>query len=333
MLGTAAQVPTRERAHNAILLLWDEVGILFDPGEGTQRQMTIAGIPVSRIDQVCLTHFHGDHCLGLPGIVQRMALDRREAPVGVTYPASGEKYYQRLRHASVFDDQAVTVPAPIESSGPVAEVGELTVTAEPLDHRVETFGYRLQEPDGWRMLPERLTALGVPGPEVGRLQQGEAIEVRGRWIDPDEVRVPRSGQSVAVVLDTRPCQGAIDLAREVDLLVCEATFLEFEVELAQLSGHMTARQAGELAAEAGARRLVLTHFSQRYKETDRFLAEAARCSTTSWSPTTWPVFRFPRTSGTGDRAEGLSPQSRVAGLRPASAPGPSRGATRGTGPP
>jgi ribonuclease Z len=274
VLGTAAQVPTRERAHHALLLLWDDVGIMFDPGEGAQRQLTMAGISAGRIDQVCITHFHGDHCLGLPGIVQRLALDRREAPVGVTYPAAGEKYYQRLRHASIFDDQAVIVPAPIAARGTVAEVGELTVTAEPLDHPVETFGYRLQEPDGWRMLPDRLQALGVPGPDVGRLQRGDAIEVGGRWIEPDEVRVPRSGQSVAVVMDTRPCQGASELAQGVDLLVCESTFLDSEAELAQLAGHLTARQAGELAAEAGARKLVLTHFSQRYKETDRFLEEA-----------------------------------------------------------
>ena len=274
VLGTAAQVPTRERAHNAILVLWDEQGILFDPGEGTQRQLTMAGIPVSRIDQICLTHFHGDHCLGLPGIVQRMALDRREAPVGVVYPATGEEYYQRLRHASVFDDQAAIVPAPIDVRGPVAQVGELTVVAEPLEHRIETFGYRLQEPDGWRMLPERLTALGVPGPDAGRLQRGETIEVGGRWIEPDEVRVRRPGQSLAVVMDTRPCQGAVDLARGVDLLVCEATFLESEAELAQLAGHLTARQAGELAAQAGARRLVLTHFSQRYQDLEGFAVEA-----------------------------------------------------------
>jgi ribonuclease Z len=274
VLGTAAQVPTRERAHHALLLLWDDVGVMFDPGEGAQRQLTMAGISAGRIDQVCITHFHGDHCLGLPGIVQRLALDRREAPVGVTYPAAGEEYYQRLRHASIFDDQAVIVPAPIVARGTVAEVGELTVTAEPLDHPVETFGYRLQERDGWRMLPDRLKALGVPGPDVGRLQRGEAIEVGGRWIEPDEVRVPRSGQSVAVVMDTRPCRGASDLAQGVDLLVCESTFLDSEAELAELAGHLTARQAGELAAEAGARQLVLTHFSQRYKETDRFLEEA-----------------------------------------------------------
>lgn len=274
VLGTAAQVPTRDRAHNALLVLWDDLGVLFDPGEGVQRQLTLAGISTGRIDQVCITHFHGDHCLGLPGIVQRMALDRREAPVSVTFPAAGEEYYQRLRHASVFDDQAAIVPAPIGAAGSVARVGELTVVAEPLDHPIETYGYRLQEPDGWRMLPDRLTARRVPGPEVGRLQRGEAIEVGGRWIEPNEVRVPRKGQSVAIVMDTRPCRGAEDLSRGVDLLVCEATFLDAEAELAEVAGHLTARQAAELAAEAGARRLVLTHFSQRYRETDRFLEEA-----------------------------------------------------------
>ncbi len=275
VLGTAAQVPTRDRAHNALLLLWDEVGVLFDPGEGTQRQLTIAGISAGRIDQVCITHFHGDHCLGLPGLVHRMALDRREAPVGVSYPATGEEYYQRLRHASVFDDRTTIVPAPIAAAGPVARVGELSVRARPLDHPIETYGYRLDEPDGWRMVPERLDALGVPGREVGRLQRGEAIEVAGRWIEPDEVRVPRPGQSVAVVMDTRPCPGAIDLARGADLLVSEATFLESEADLARLAGHLTARQAGELAAEAGVRRLALTHFSQRYPDTEPFLEEAS----------------------------------------------------------
>ena len=274
MLGTAAQVPTRDRAHNAVLVLWGEHGILFDPGEGTQRQLTIAGISVSRVDQVCVTHFHGDHCLGLPGILQRVALDRREAPIGVAYPAAGEEYYQRLRHASVFDDRAAIVPAPVGGPGPVARVGDLTVVAEPLDHRVETYGYRLQEPDGWRMLPERLAALGVRGPDVGRLQEGETIEVRGRWIEPDDVRIRRPGQSLAVVMDTSPCEGAKDLARGVDLLVCEATFLESEAELAELAGHLTARQAAELAAEAGVRRLVLTHFSQRYQDLEGFAAEA-----------------------------------------------------------
>ncbi len=276
VLGTASQVPTRHRAHNALVLFWDDSGVLFDPGEGTQRQLTLAGVAVGRIDQICLTHFHGDHCLGLAGVIQRLALDRVAHAVGVTYPESGEEYFERLRHASIFDDHAVIRPMPIEGGGRLTDLGGSVLTAQPLEHRVDTFGYRLQEPDDWRMLPERLAAADVSGPDAGRLQRGETIEVNGRTVRPDDVRAPRPGQAVAVVMDTRPCRGALDLARGVDLLVCESTFLESEAELARVAGHLTAIQAGELAAEAGVRRLVLTHFSQRYEGTARFVAEASR---------------------------------------------------------
>src|SRR5881227_650044 len=112
ILGTASQVPTRARNHNAAFLFWDDLGILFDPGEGTQRQMTLAGISVSQITHIALTHFHGDHCLGLAGIIQRLSLDRVEHPVEVLYPASGQVYFERLRHASAFYETATLVPPP-----------------------------------------------------------------------------------------------------------------------------------------------------------------------------------------------------------------------------
>ena len=106
-LGTASQVPTRRRNHNALFLAWDDLGILFDPGEGTQRQMTHAGLSATQITHVCVTHFHGDHCLGLAGIVQRLSLDRVPHPVEVIYPRGGQVYFERLRHASIFHDAGV----------------------------------------------------------------------------------------------------------------------------------------------------------------------------------------------------------------------------------
>ena len=112
-LGTASQVPTRTRNHNAVFLFWDDLGILFDPGEGTQRQMVRAGLPASRITHIAVTHFHGDHCLGLPGIIQRLSLDGVEHPVEVIYPRSGQVYLERLRHASIFYDGATIVPRPV----------------------------------------------------------------------------------------------------------------------------------------------------------------------------------------------------------------------------
>src|SRR5919206_2468753 len=105
-LGTASQVPTRYRNHNGYLLRWDDEGLLFDPGEGTQRQMTLAGVPSSAVNRLCLTHFHGDHCLGVPGIIQRLSLDRMAHPVVAHYPASGAAFFARLRHAAAFHETA-----------------------------------------------------------------------------------------------------------------------------------------------------------------------------------------------------------------------------------
>ena len=151
VLGTASQVPTRERSHNACLLRFDDYGILFDPGEGAQRQMLLAGVSVSDIHRICVTHFHGDHCLGLPGIVQRLSLDGVEHEVPVHYPAGGEEFFQRLRHASSFYDRAPVVPAPVKQAGSIATGPFGTLYAQRLRHSVEAFGYRLVEPDGRRM--------------------------------------------------------------------------------------------------------------------------------------------------------------------------------------
>src|SRR5579863_2245519 len=169
VLGTASQVPTRSRNHNALLLLWDDLGILFDPGEGTQRQLTLAGLSTSQITHIAITHFHGDHCLGLAGIIQRLSLDGVAHPVEVTYPASGQVYFERLRHASLFYDRSNLVPRPIsgQETIEVTRRGSVALSACPLEHGVDCYGYRLQEDDGRRMLPQRLEAAGVRGPMVG----------------------------------------------------------------------------------------------------------------------------------------------------------------------
>lgn len=274
VLGTASQVPTRTRNHNGYLLRWDGEGIMFDPGEGTQRQLTFADVPSTAVTRVCLTHLHGDHCLGLPGVVQRMGLDgvRRDLPV--SHPAGAEAQVAALLASSAHVELVRAVPSPV-TDGEVAAGPGWTLSALPLDHRVPTVGYRLQEADGVRMLPDRLAAAGVAGPDVGRLRRDGGLRVGDRVVRLAEVSEPRPGQSVAFVMDTRWCDAALSLADGVDLLVCESTFLHADADLAERYGHLTARQAGELAARAGARRLVLTHFSQRYGESgEPFLVEA-----------------------------------------------------------
>jgi ribonuclease Z len=277
VLGTASQVPTRYRNHNGYLLRWDGEGFLFDPGEGTQRQMLLAGVAPSSVTRLCLTHFHGDHCLGVPGVLQRLSLDRSERPVVAHYPHSGQVYFDRLRHASVFHDAVDVREEPVAGPGQVAAGRFGVLEAMPLDHSTEVYGYRLTEPDGRRFLPESLAALGIDGPDVGELDRTGALRIGERVVAADEVSQVRRGQRFAFVMDTRLCENVYALADGVDMLVIEATFLDEDSALATEYGHLTARQAARVARECGVRRLVLTHFSQRYPDAaQRYREEAAR---------------------------------------------------------
>ena len=273
VLGTASQVPTRRRAHNGLLLRWDDHGILVDPGEGTQRQLTLAGVASTAITRICITHAHGDHCFGLPGLAHRLSLDGVRRPVEVHHAAGAASVVEALLAAAP-DATTPMVLRPTAGGEVVAEDGGLRVSAVPLCHSVPTVGYRFEEPDGWRLLPERLEALGVHGPARERLRRAGEVEVGGRTVRVDEAAVERPGQHAAVVMDTGWCDGALELAEGVDLLIVEATFLESERALAEEVGHLTAAQAARLGEKAGARRIVLTHFSQRYLTTEGHLEEA-----------------------------------------------------------
>lgn len=276
VLGTASQVPTKYRNHNGYLLLWDGVGVLFDPGEGTQRQMTRAGVSATQIHRICLTHFHGDHCLGLPGVLQRISLDEVPHPVHVHFPQSGRAYYDRLRRASIYLDKSDIRPMPHDADGPIHEGEGLRLVTAHLDHTAPAWGYRLEEPDGWTVDAAKAAALGVVGRDVGALKRDGQVQVGDRTVRLEEVAEPRAGQKVAFLMDTRPCEAAERLAEGVDLLICESTFLDEDAREAHEYGHMSAGDAGRLAASAGARRLVLTHFSQRYPLDAPFLAQAGR---------------------------------------------------------
>ncbi|MEN2745726.1 ribonuclease Z [Sinomonas halotolerans] len=266
VLGTASQVPTRTRNHNGYLLLWDGEGLLFDPGEGTQRQMIHAGVSATRVTRICLTHVHGDHCYGLPGVLSRMALDGVQHPVHLHYPASGEDVVRAL--VAVASPGVDLRLVPHGAAGEVADGLEV----RPLRHRIETYGYRLAEPEGRTLVPERLAAVGIKGHDAGRL----AREGRLAGVRLEDVSVPRPGQRFAFVMDTAVCEGAEALADGADLLVAESTFSDDDAALAEQYLHLTAGQAGALAGSAGARSLVLTHFSSRYPSVGGLEEQARR---------------------------------------------------------
>jgi ribonuclease Z len=277
-LGTSSQVPTRERSHNAYVLRWDTECFLLDPGEGAQRQLILANIAASSIHHICITHFHGDHCLGLAGVLQRLSIDRCDHPVHLYYPESGQVYIERLRGAAIYQSAIELRLHPIAQSlsGMLAlhSANGYTLKSFPLDHSVPTIGYRLEESTGLRFLPEKLDLMGVHGPMVGELQRKGFLNIGGRILHIEEVSEPRRGSVFAFVMDTRPCAGAADLAKNADLLVMEATYISAHRDLAKLYGHSTAADAAETALAAGAYRLAFSHFSQRYIDASQHLKEA-----------------------------------------------------------
>ncbi|MBT0769431.1 ribonuclease Z [Kineosporia sp. J2-2] len=272
-LGTSCQVPTRERSHVATLVRLGDVTVLVDCGEGTQRQMLHAGVRSSQIDALCLTHEHGDHTFGVPGLLNRRRVDDLPGPLPVLAPQAS---LERLSLLTGFatggpDPLHRWVPAPDHGPVEVMRLGTWSVWTAPLHHRVPTVGYRFVEDDSRRVLPELAARQGISGPEIGRLQRGESV----RGTSMDDVSVHRAGQRVAVLMDTALCDGALALADGCDLLVCEATYTTAETGRAAEHRHLTAAQAAGLAVRAGARRLVLTHFSSRYEKLDVHEKEAS----------------------------------------------------------
>lgn len=275
-MGTSSQVPTRHRNHNGYLLRWDGAGFLFDPGEGTQRQFIMAEVAVPEVSRIFITHFHGDHSLGLAGIVQRLSLDRVPHPVEIFFPASGEKYYRRLVSSTIYHRVVDLVPRPIGGKGGVvAEDDKFVIEAHPLKHSVDTFGYRIKEHDSVRFDVEKLNELGLRGPLVGKLQREGKVETESGTVSLEDVTVPKRGAAFAFVMDTRPCPGALELVREADMAVIESTYLEVHKDLARDHKHLTAKEAATIAKEGNVQgTLVLTHFSQRYPSGKPFIAEA-----------------------------------------------------------
>jgi ribonuclease Z len=275
VLGTAAQAPTRERNHNGYLLRWDGKAILFDPGEGTQRQLLHADVSSGSISAICITHFHGDHCLGLPGVLARFALDHRARPVDLFFPAAGAGHLDRLRRVAAFEPWPHVRLHPLPAERTVTELPDgLRLVAQPLHHTIPTLGWRIEEPARRHVIAERAAAYGLAGPEIGRVVRGDTVETASGPVRLEDVSETRPSQAFALLMDTAPCDGAVALADRADLVLTESTYLESEIDLAGGYRHLTARQAALIAKTAGARALVLTHFSQRHRDESVFAAEA-----------------------------------------------------------
>ncbi|UCD03908.1 MAG: ribonuclease Z [Candidatus Woesearchaeota archaeon] len=276
-LGTSSVFPTKKRNHQTMALTYGPEIILFDCGEGTQRQMRIAGMRISKISKIFITHWHGDHVLGLAGLLQSLAMNARKGPIDIWGPIGSKK---RVSH--LINTYEVEFPFKIRVHEVknkrlqiIDEEPKYEILAAPLCHPCECIGYTFQEKPRIRVNTDYLKNFNLKSdPIISKLQEGKDIEWKGKKIKAEDATWVEKGKKLTYVMDTCENDRIIQLANKADLFICEATFLNELRDQAKERGHLTAKQAGALAKKANVKRLVITHFSQRYPKTDPLVREA-----------------------------------------------------------
>ncbi len=283
-LGTGATMPSRERNVSSTAVLMDGVSLLFDCGEGTQRQMMRAGVSFMKVRWIALSHYHGDHMLGIPGLTQSMALSGRTDPLTFFGPPGLDSLLSHLKEGRLVSD-AFPVETVEMQGGDSVSLDSHTLSAAEATHGTRALSFRLDGPvRPGKFNPAKAAKLGIPpGPDYGRLQRNQAVTVSGRTVRPSDVMgKPRAGPSVGYAVDTRPNGSIGELMRGVDVLIFDSTFTEESASRAEETGHSTSIEAARLAASSGARRLYLDHISGRYEDTATLLREARSCFAKSY---------------------------------------------------
>ena len=277
-LGTGGSWPTVKRNVSAIAMKRGGEILLFDCGEGTQRQIQRSGLSYMQIKSIFISHFHGDHFLGLPGLIQTMQLNDRKEPLTIYGPRGISRIVEIVKNLGYFRPSYEIVGKDVDEGDEIRFNG-YSVKPFRVEHNVPALGYVLEEDmRPGRFNKKKALELGIPeGPLFGRLQRGESIKLKdGRVITPDMVLgPPRPGRKVVYTGDTKPCNKVVEFARNADLLIHDATFLSDLEDVAIEYGHSTARQAAEIAKEANVDKLVLTHISPRYMD-ERLIEKEAK---------------------------------------------------------
>jgi ribonuclease Z len=277
-LGTAGSLPTPDRNPSAILVNREGEMILFDCGEGTQRQMMCAKTGMMRLNYIFLTHLHADHILGIPGLLETMAFQGREEPLIIAGPARTARLVENLKEICYFSRDFEVRTVELEP-GDVVRMDGYQVDCVETQHSVPSLGYSLREDERLgRFNRDSAIALNIPaGPLFGKLQHGESIELDGRVVHSHQVMGPRRpGRKIVYTGDTRPCRSIELASRDADLLIHDGALADEMAQWAKETKHSTAREAAVVAKSANVQQLVLTHISSRYSEDTSPLLKDAR---------------------------------------------------------
>jgi len=273
-LGTSCMMPTRERNTPAVFLRYQSEGILFDCGEGTQRQMKIAGIPIPKVTKIFISHWHGDHVFGLPGLLQTYAAGQTGKTLHIYGPKGSKKAFNALLGGYFFESD-LKIKLTEVHKGVFFENEDFKLESAPMKHTTACVALAFIEKDKRRIRLDVTKKLGIPeGPLLGQLQKGKKIVWKGKEVTPEKTTRIEKGRKIAFITDTIMTENCINIAKNADLLICDSTFGSKLKEKAEEYGHLTALEAGLIASKAGVKKLVLTHFSARYKDTLELEEEA-----------------------------------------------------------
>ncbi len=273
ILGTSGAAPSSDRGLSSVAIRYNGSILLMDCGEGTQRQMLIYGLNISKVKHIFITHIHCDHVLGVAGLVRTLSLYGRTSPLNIYVPKGFES---SIRSIIEFDKAIIRYQINVVGigSGDVIREDGFTVRAFKLNHSVPAYGYAFREDDRIHFDEKRARALGVKGKMFSEIMKRKSKIINGKRVRLDEISERTPGRVIIYAADTRPSPSTIRVAANSDLLIHDSTFCDGEAKLAKERKHSTSREAATVAKRAKAKRLILTHISTRYRDTAQLLKEA-----------------------------------------------------------
>ena len=273
-LGTSQAIPTKSRNHTALLLRYEDEMILVDCGEGTQRQFRKVGINPCKLTKLLITHWHGDHILGIPGLLQTLALNNYNRTLDVYGPHGTRRFMDMMLHMFIFAGKIKVNVHEIDEGEFYSD--KFVLKAYRMVHGTKALAYSFEEKTKIRMDVAKLKKLGLKGPIIGELQRGEDVYFNGKRILSKNVTYKQEGKKIAFIMDTLFNPNCLKAAENADVLVCESTYMEKDADKAEEHLHLTAAKAAEIAKKAKVKALYLTHVSQRYEAVEKHVLKEAQ---------------------------------------------------------